>query len=106
MAPSLDRDARGGEPGGRAAAEDVLVRTCPFVRARVQLLCTQVGSAGNERLEERGIFRGGGEHLECERAIEVQQMVASRGVEVARPGDPVEAQGTGEGAGPLRKPAD
>src|SRR6266849_1079194 len=105
MAPSLDRDPGGGEPGGRAAAEDVLLRTRPLVRARIELLRAEVGAARHEGLEEGWIVRCGCQHLECERAVEVQQMVARRGVEVVRPGDPVEAEGAGEWAGALREPA-
>src|SRR5438132_4970470 len=105
MVPSLDRDSGGGEPGRRSAPEDVLVRPRPLVGARVQLLGAQVGAARDERLEEGLVAGGRGEYLERQRAVEAQQVVARARVEAVRPGDPVEAGGAGEGAGPFREPA-
>ncbi len=90
-----------GEPRGRAPSEHVLVRARPLVLARVQLLRAQVGTSGDERLEQRRIVERRREHVGRERPVEVQQVrCASRGR--ARPArrsasSPV-APGSGRGA--------
>ena len=57
MTPSLDRRPGTGEPGGRAAAHDVLVHPSPLVRAGVEILRAQVGTAGDDRLDV-GVMQG------------------------------------------------
>ena len=51
------------EPYRGAAAVDVLVGARPLVLARVEVLRAQVGPAGDDRLEQRGILDRRSEHL-------------------------------------------
>src|SRR5580765_5444560 len=99
----LDGDSGGSQPPRRPATENVLLGARPLVRPGVELLRAEVRPAGNERLEERRIGFGGREYLQRERAVEVQQMVPRRRVELERPGDLVEAGRAGQGARPSRE---
>src|SRR4051794_11707165 len=105
MATSLDVRPGTGQPGRGPPPHDVLVRARPFVRAGVERLRAEIGATRNEGLEQRAILDRRREHLDGQRAVEVEQVRARRTVELDRPGDAVEAGRAGERPRPARDTA-